>query len=203
MSDSLRPGLDRETAMTEIDQAYERMRAGDARAFEAWLRRVELPLRASLRSFARAVDVEAVLQEGLLRMWKLAQTLELEGPNASLRYALRVVHNLALMEARALKRLTPFDLEVLENLPEMQVDPDPTTDPGLRRLIRTCIELLPPRPRQALLLRLQDAGLSPDRDLAEMLTMKVNTFLQNIVRARKLLSQCLAKHGVTVEGTRP
>lgn len=199
MTDTSRPAMDPAAVRTEIDDAYERTRAGNVRAFETWVRAVELPLRASLRPFTRGVDVEAVLQEGLLRMWKLAPGLQLEGPNASLRYALRVVRNLALAEARRLQRFTPLELASLENLFEAQVLPDPGPDPGLMRLIRACIERLPARPRQALRARLNAGGRLSDRDLAADLQMTVNTFLQNIVRARRLVARCLARQGVEIE----
>ena len=119
--------------MSEIDEAYERTQEGDHAAFTSWVRHCETPLRKSLRSFAAVVDVEAVLQEGLARMWTLAPRLKLKGENASLRYALRLVRNVALSEARRLGRATPVELEELEQRPEGAVDPDPPTDPGLRQ----------------------------------------------------------------------
>jgi hypothetical protein len=39
----------------------------------------------------------------------------------------------------------------------------------------------------------------PDRDLASSLGMRLNTFLQNIVRARTLLSRCLEAAGIRIE----
>ncbi len=96
---SIFPDPRRESVLSEIDHAFEGTRAGDAEAFAAWVRLVEISLRGSLRHFARAVDVEAVMQEGLLRMWRLAPALKLEGQSASLRFALRMLHNLAVSEA--------------------------------------------------------------------------------------------------------
>ncbi|MHC4210719.1 MAG: hypothetical protein ACYSWT_13510, partial [Planctomycetota bacterium] len=69
--------------MSAIDDAYERTQEGDQEAFTSWVRLCETPLRKSLRPFAPYVDVESVVQEGLLRMWTLAPTLTLEGENAS------------------------------------------------------------------------------------------------------------------------
>ena len=86
--------------MTEIDHAYAGTRAGDEQAFAAWVRLVETPLRASLRRFAPVVDVEAILQEGLVRMWRIAPGLELSGADASLHYVRRLARNLAISEAR-------------------------------------------------------------------------------------------------------
>jgi len=34
---------------------------------------IEIPVRLSLRGYARAVDVEAVVQETMMRMWELAE----------------------------------------------------------------------------------------------------------------------------------
>jgi RNA polymerase sigma-70 factor (ECF subfamily) len=192
-----------ERSMTAIDQAYAAVRAGDPRGFEAWMRLVELPLRASLRSFAMAVDVEAIMQEGLLRMWQLAPTLALEGSDASLRYAARMMRNLALAEARRLRRVSATDLDDLERLSEQQIDPAPIPDPALRRLIRRCLDALPQRPRAALRARLESGGRLPDRALAEQLAMRLNTFHQNIGRARQLMRDCLQRHGVAPEEITP
>jgi len=181
--------------LSPIDEDYGRTREGDAEAFTSWVRRCERPLRKALRPLARAVDTEAVLQEALLRMWRLAPTLALEGENASLRYASRLARNLALSEARRHGRVSAVELAELERLPQGAVDPDPPSDDLLIRALRRCIEKLPPRPRLALRARL--TGLS-DRDLARGLEMKLNTFLQNIVRARRLLDDCLGRAGVRV-----
>jgi DNA-directed RNA polymerase specialized sigma24 family protein len=179
--------------VSAIDDAYKRTQEGDREAFTSWVRLCETPLRKSLRSFAPYVDVESVVQEGLLRMWLLAPTLTLEGENASLRYALRLVRNLALSEARRLGTAGPDDLETF---PEPPVDPDPPADPWLLQAILRCIEKLPRRPREALSARLRGG---PDRGLASSVGMRLNTFLQNIVRARQLMAKCLKGAGINVE----
>jgi DNA-directed RNA polymerase specialized sigma24 family protein len=182
-----------------VDAAYRRAGQGDVDAFATWVAAAEPPLRASLRPFARGVDVEAVLQEGLLRMWVLARTRDLQGENASLRYAMRVVRNLALQEAKRLRIFAPLELEQLERAPQPSSDPAPVPDPSLGRIIRACIEKLPRPPRAALAARLADAGRNADRDLAAAVGMQTNTFLQNVVRARKLVAECLRRHGVPLE----
>jgi DNA-directed RNA polymerase specialized sigma24 family protein len=68
--------------VTDLDDLYRRTQRGDSDAFTEWVRRVEPALRARLSPFARQVDVEAVIQEALLRMWRLAPKLELTGANA-------------------------------------------------------------------------------------------------------------------------
>jgi len=182
--------------LTAIDESYRRTREGDRSAFSSWVRRCEQPLRKSLRPFARAVDTEAIVQETLLRMWRLAPRLALEGENASLRYASRLARNLALSEVRRQRRVSTVEQAELERLPAGAVDPDPPADDRLRRTVRDCMEKLPPRPREVLRLRLSGR---PDRDLARSLAMKLNTFLQNVVRARRLLADCLERSGIRLE----
>jgi len=55
--------------VTDLDRHLPAIVAGDAQAFAAWLAGAEPRIRASLRGFAAQVDVEAVLQETLLRVW--------------------------------------------------------------------------------------------------------------------------------------
>ena len=66
----------------------------------------------------------------------------------------------------------------------------------LRRAIEDCRRRLPDRPARALQARLEGGGTEPDDRLAERLGMRRNTFLQNIVRARRFLMECLRQRGV-------
>jgi DNA-directed RNA polymerase specialized sigma24 family protein len=183
--------------MTALDSTFQKARAGDRMAFANWMGGVELPIRRALRPFARAVDVEAVVQEALLRMWLLSQDRrrELTGENASLRFALGLARNLARAEARRLGHET---LLPPEGLPEPHADPEPPSDPALRKAILACLERLAKKPAQAFGARLR-AGLSADAALAAQVGMTLNTFLQNIVRARKQLATCLSRKGISLE----
>jgi len=180
------------TSPSAIDLAFERARRGDPEGFADWVRAGELPLRRSLRPFTRRVDVEAIVQEGLLRMWDLAPRIDLQGRDASLRYAARLVRNLALKEIERGARLDPIP----PGDDDVVIQPDRPPDSGLRRIIMDCFSRLPRKPREALLARVSDGGDNPDRDLAASLGMRLNTFLQNIVRARRHLASCLESHGV-------
>lgn len=177
------------------DMIFEEVRIGSREAFASWLRLAELPLRASLRSFADRVDIEAVLQEGLMRMWSLAPTLKLEGPDASIRFARRMVYNLAVSYVRKHRREVAGDPPDLPGDPE----PDPAPDMVLRKVIDTCLSLLGSRPRMAIMARIRDEGASHDRELAEHAGMTLNTFLQNVVRARRLLRECFRSNGISLE----
>jgi DNA-directed RNA polymerase specialized sigma24 family protein len=184
------------TTDQRIDETFRQARLGDGEAFAAWMGMVEIPLRRSLQRYARAVDVEVVVQETLVRMWIFAldPKRELTGDHASLRFAHRVARNVALEEMRRYRRDNLVELETLEGLAEGQIAAE-MPDPALARAIEDCLDRLPAQPRSALSARLRD-GSQPDRELATRLRMKGNTFLQNIVRARKLLRNCLEERGV-------
>ena len=98
--------------MIDLDVHLPAVAAGDARAFGAWVAGAEGPVRDGLRGFAAAVDVEAVLQEALLRAWSVAPRLAPDGrANALLRFTVRAARNLALSEARRRGRVAPADDE--------------------------------------------------------------------------------------------
>ena len=187
---------------TPLDLLFREAGGGDSRAFEAWLVQVDGPVRDSLRPFTRAVEVESVLQETFLRMWRYAgdRGHELTGHNASLRVALSMARNVARNESRRFRR---EHLAPRGELPEVPVDPAPAPDPALARLIRFCLERLPPRPRQALEARIEEGHRADDGALARGLGMKVNTFLQNVVRGRRQLAMCLEENGVPLEEVLP
>jgi DNA-directed RNA polymerase specialized sigma24 family protein len=177
--------------MLDLDQHLAAIQAGDPDAFERWVAAAEAPARASLRSFAAQVDTEAVLQETLLRIWQVAPAFVVDGrPNGLLRLCLRIARNLAISETR---RPRPGGLPAAEVEPAVALA---APDPLLRRLIDACRAELPEKPAAALAARLAGGGVEPDEALAERLSMRLNTFLQNFTRARRLLADCLRRRGV-------
>jgi len=181
----------------DLDVHLQAIALRDTQAYGRWMSGAERPIRESLRSFATVVDVEAVLQEALLRVWNVAPRFEPDGkPNALLRLGVRMARNLAISEVRRL-RARPVDAEALERAAEPTEPASP--DPMLRKVIEECRERLPDKPKEVLALRLETAGGEDDATLAERLGMRLNTFLQNFTRARKLLAECLGKHGVAVD----
>jgi DNA-directed RNA polymerase specialized sigma24 family protein len=191
---------------TDLDSYLTAIVAGDADAFGRWLARAEGPLRNSLRPFATAIDAEAVLQETLLRVWQVAPRFVPDGKsNGLLRLAHRMARNLAISEVRRAK-LAPVGVDNLEEYLNTHANSDCrplVPDPILQRTIGTCREQLPEKPAQALSERLRNAGSEPDEVLATRLGMKLNTFLQNFSRARKLLADCLKARGVELEAEVP
>ena len=184
-----------------IDDAFEearRLAPSGAEGFARWMSLVERPLRASLRRFARAVDVEVVMQETFLRMWVALNDRgrTFTGENATLRFALRVARIVALEEVRASRSERLVPLEELDPSREPEVPPQPVKDDGFLHAIRDCIDRLSGAPKRALLARLHGGHTHGDRALASLVRMQLNTFLQNIVRARRAVAECLAGKGL-------
>ena len=182
----------------DLDTHLPNIAAGDPDAFARWVAGAELRLRASLTSVSTSVDVEAVVQETLLRVWQVAPRVEPDGkPNALLRLSIRIARNLAISDLRR-RRVRPDMVTRLETeAPEEHAEPT-VPDPMLRQAIAACREKLPGKPATALTARLDGPG-TPDPTLATAVGMKLNTFLQNITRARKLLAECLKRRGIDLE----
>jgi RNA polymerase sigma-70 factor (ECF subfamily) len=186
----------------DLDEHLAAVQAGDPAAFGRWVAAAEPTLRETLRSFAATVDTEAVLQESLLRVWQVAPRFVPDGePNGLFRLAVRVARNLAVSEWRRLSR------EGREREPEPALTLDllgeTAPDPLLRRRIEECRDALPTKPGEALHARLMSDGTEPDELLAGRLSMRLNTFLQNITRARRLLAACLEARGVLLTSEVP
>jgi RNA polymerase sigma factor (sigma-70 family) len=175
----------------------------DTRAFGRWMAGAEGTMRDSLRSFASVLDVESVLQEALLRVWQVAPRFVTDGrPNGLLRLGIRIARNLAVSELRRTKSrpVSEEDLELALARAEQVDGGDGTPDPLLREVLAKCHERLPEKPRQVITVRLSSEGGRSDDELASLIGMRVNTFLQNFTRARRMLADCLKKHGVLIEG---
>ena len=187
------------TIAANLDDFLPGVAAGDPAAFARWLAGAESRIRASLRSFAARVDTEAVLQEALLRVWQVAPRVVSDGrPDALLRLGIRIARNVAVSELRR-NRLEPVEIDALERAAAVDGDvpgPDRVADPRLWEIIEACRRALPRQPGAALTARSASGGADPDDVLAERLRMRPNTFLQNISRARRLLAECLRRHGI-------
>jgi len=184
----------------DLDGLLERIAGRDVEAFGEWMRGAEPRIRASLRSFAAGVDVEAVVQDTLLRVWQVAPRFVADGQaNGLLRLGIRIARNLAISELRR-RKLEVTDIEAIEREAVaaglVAAAPAPPADPLPRQRIEDCVRRLPRQPGRALMGRLGSAGAHPDAALADRLGMRPNTFLQNIARARKLLAECLERHGM-------
>jgi len=193
--------MSHQNTLEDLDIFWHAIAQGDAQSFGRWMLSAEPILRESLRRFASYVDTEAVLQETLLRVWQVAPKVELDGKgNSLLRLGIRIARNLSISEIRKSSRMELTDFQA----PEQQrfvssagiSSEDEMPDYILRKFINDCRSELPEKPRMALEARLASSGGSSDAELAKGLRMRKNTFLQNITRARKFLSNCLEKYGI-------
>lgn len=185
--------------MNDLDTLLPNIVAGDSDAFARWVAGAEHRIRASLSSVAASVDVEAVVQETLLRIWQVAPRVTLDGRhNALLRLSIRIARNAAISELRR-RASRPDAVASLERTQATDPEVGPVEpDPLLRARIVQCRDALPAKPALALGARLS-VEVRPDSTLAADLGMKLNTFLQNVTRARKLLAACLEKHGIDLD----
>ncbi len=183
---------------TNLDELLPGMAAGDRDAFGRFVAGAELTVRRSLRSFAARVDTEAVVQETFLRVWQVAPRFVPDGRDDGLvRLAIRIAHNLAVSELRR-RREAPLDEAAVAD----EAIAPAEIDPLLRRVILLCLEKLAGPPRSALVARLESGGAEPDVALASRLGMRPNTFLQNVTRARRLVSACLEGQGLGLDAAR-
>ena len=174
------------------------------RAFAAWLVEAEPRLRGSLHGLSARIDAESVLQEAALRMWEIAKAIAqgerapIVGTNASLRFALRMTHNLALNMIRKVKRevlVDPMDGFDDDVTPSDSDGPDPL----FHDLLWQCFELLTANPLRAIRVRVEQGHL-PEGEQAKLAGMTRNTFHQNIRRARLQLAECLSDKGIELGG---
>jgi RNA polymerase sigma factor (sigma-70 family) len=168
---------------------------GDQGAFSRWFARCEIPLKRSLRSFAPAVDVEAVVQETAMKLWNGASRIAPDGrPGFLLRWGLTVARNEARNRAKRSARHV-----ALEDHPEVAgATVNMAGDPILRARIRHCLERLQTHQQRAFRARLDDGGKHADRDLAALVGMSFDSFRQNLARGRKKLVTCLSSFKIDV-----
>ncbi len=168
---------------------------GDKEAFCRWFARCEIPLKRSLRSFAQAVDVEAVVQETGLKLWKDPSRITPDGRTGFLlRWGITVARN----EARNYVKRTGRQV-ALEEHPEVAgATVNMAGDPILRARIRQCLEHLQTHQQRAFQARLDDGGKRADRDLAASIGMSFDVFRQNMTRGRKALVKCLSSFNIDV-----
>jgi DNA-directed RNA polymerase specialized sigma24 family protein len=180
----------------DLDRYLQPIREGDCDAFAAWAGTASPRLVRRLQPLASVIDTETIVQETFLRVWQKAAGFTPDGQrNALLRFAFRTARNLAIDELRRMRR-EPRPLPIDDVVRLAGVTQPEAADPALRRIIAAGIEKLPPRPKAALGARLGRYAASHDSILAARSGMRANTFVQNVVRARRLMAKHLAACGV-------
>jgi DNA-directed RNA polymerase specialized sigma24 family protein len=181
----------------EVDE-LRAVAARDQTAFARWFARCEIPLKRSLQSFAELVDIECVVQDAGLKVWRNASRIVPDGRSS---FLLRWTKTVALNDARTKIRRAGHRLDKLrEAFGEHgfeSVKPS-RRDPLLAKHVQDCLQRLNPLQRLAFRARVEDKGARPDRELAAEIGMSFDAFRQNLARGRKALVRCLGSFNIDV-----
>ena len=178
--------------MEDLDRHLTAIQGGDPDAFQRWVAAAEATVRLGLRSFAAVVDTEAVLQETLLRRVAGRPPLRPRRPPQRPRPA-GGAHRAQQRRQRAAAGADG----------RTAASKIPPATPRCFPVIRCSGRPSRPAARSCAAARRRPwrrgwrrAAASPDELLAERLSMRLNTFLQNFTRARRQLAECLERQGV-------
>ena len=135
-------------------ELVERVREGDPRAYDAFIREHWKPLVHFIAQSVRSVeDAKDLAQEAFFRVWDKRRSLR---PNASLRaYLFHIARNLGLDEnrRRRVRERWSVEAERLNAEPGYAAEAlDALQHAELMHLVRRAVDSLPPRRRQALTL---------------------------------------------------
>jgi RNA polymerase sigma-70 factor (ECF subfamily) len=177
----------------------ERVRAGDAAAFELIMRRHNRRLFRLARSVLRnAAEAEDVVQETYVRAF--ARLGEFRGPEGFSAWLARIAYNEALGRVRASKRVVSLHDHMsdggdgdgcrVETMTSPHPDPEHLTGAGeLRRLLEHAIDALPDDFRAVFVLRAVE-GMSV-AETAQALSIPPETVKTRLHRARHRLQEAL------------
>jgi RNA polymerase sigma-70 factor (ECF subfamily) len=178
----------------------ERVRAGDAAAFELIMRRHNRRLFRLARSVLRnAAEAEDVVQETYVRGF--ARLDEFRGPDGFPAWLARIAYNEALGRVRGAERVVSLydylsagdgdgDVRRIETMTSPHPDPERLTGYGeLRRMLEDAIDALPDEFRAVFMLRAVE-GMSV-AETAEALSIPPETVKTRLHRARHRLQEAL------------
>lgn len=176
-----------------------RARSGEARAFEAIMRRYNRRLYRLARSFVKDdAEAEDVVQETYVTAFVKLHTFK--GPHGFATWLSRIAVNEALGRLRQRSRITSLDADVgaggldldglLAELGRERSNPEASAATmEIRKLIEHAIDELPPNFRIVFMLRAVE-GLSIE-ETASTLDIKLDTVKTRFHRARKMLQKGL------------
>ena len=178
----------------------ERVRAGDAAAFELIMRRHNRRLFRLARSILKnGAEAEDVVQESYVRAF--AKLDAFAGPDGFSAWLARIACNEALGRLRGRERVVSLhdyvsdgagetDVRRVETMTSPQPDPERLTENGeLRRLLEDAIDALPADFRAVFVLRAVE-GMSV-AEIAEALSIRPETVKTRFHRARHRLQETL------------
>ncbi|MEZ4368145.1 MAG: RNA polymerase sigma factor [Kofleriaceae bacterium] len=189
----------------ELAQLAARMREGDARAFEAWVRGLHpLVYRLCRRLVAHPPDAEDAVQDTFLRAWRNARTLR--EPAAHRGWVCQIARRTCADRARSAGTRARPALELTRAITGSHAVPsdDVRADDALhtaevRAAVAAAIDRLKETHRVVLLLREVD-DLTYD-EIADALGIPRGTVESRLHRARAELGRALARHRLIEERT--
>lgn len=186
-----RVGVVTSTSHIRPDEAklVERVAAGDASAFRLLAERhTPVLLAVARRLLADDAEAEDVVQDGLLRLWRNADGLEIT-PIGIRPWLRRVVSNLAIDRLRSGRRT-----EVTDTVPEVAEAATQGADLDARELaarVDAAVAALPERQRLAIaLFHFEDMS---QRDVAEQMEISEDALESLLARGRRTLKASLAQ----------
>lgn len=178
-------------------ELLDRLRRGDAAAFDGLCRQFDTPLFSYVRNMVQdRCEAEDIAQEALLRLYVAAREGKVRtAPRA---YAFSTAHNLAVDAQRRSRRYAGAVTPVPE-----RAEPPVAASAGVERsLLRAEIDkalgMLPEKQRSAVLLR--EFGGLQYAEIAQTLGVSVEQVKVWIYRARKHLARVLDRSGQFVGG---
>lgn len=163
----------------------------DATAFK----NLVLPLTDKLLHFAYTllqdrVEAEDAVQEVMLKLWKIRQTLEQF--NSLEAFAMKVMKNWCLDRLKSKK---PLLVENYNNMNNWRENPDPQVileGVEKQRLLRMVLENLPLQ--QKLILQMRDLEGMEFEQISEIMDLEINTIRVNLSRARNKIKKELLQY---------
>jgi RNA polymerase sigma-70 factor, ECF subfamily len=184
------------TSATSTLDLVARARLGDQAAWHELFARYEAPLRRFARGrlpkTARGfTDTDDLMQDATLNILRRLDRIELRFPGALLAYLRRSVHNRLIDERRrAARGHTPSPLT--QDHPDSQDSPlEETLARDQMRRFREALELISPRDRRAIVMRLDD-GASYDAIAAALACPTANAARVTVARALRRLARRMA-----------
>lgn len=169
---------------------FNRLRKGDAEAFDAIFRLFYADLVVTANRFLRnQEEAEDLVQDLFFKLWNNRKGLP-ENIGSVKGYLHRSARNRSLNVLRDQKRIPVDDAEISPHLPAAGLPSDGLTQDDLRQRINRAIDQLPERCRLVFTMSKLE-GMS-QREIAESLDISVKTVENQMTRAYRFLRRWLA-----------
>jgi RNA polymerase sigma-70 factor (ECF subfamily) len=167
---------------------------------EAWFRTEVLPHEPALRAWLRGsypslVDVDDVIQESYLRLWRARETTSIQNART---FLFGIARHVAFESFRKRRIFADVPVNEMPDSPTIQSNADVVATVSRNQevaLVSETIKALPDRCREIVLLRTQE-GLSYG-EIAEKLGLAEETVRVQMARGIKKCAHLLREQGVT------